>query len=88
MVRNIVGCLVYVGKRKYPPEWIGELLAGRRRSDAAPTFSAAGLYLAGITYDDKWKLPPLADPPLAAVLPGTSGLVQPDHSPGHRAYEE
>jgi tRNA pseudouridine38-40 synthase len=80
MVRNIVGCLVYVGKRKHPPEWMEELLADRRRSEAAPTFSAAGLYLAGITYDDKWKLPPLADPPLAAVLPGIGSLVQPDRS--------
>lgn len=72
MVRNIVGCLVYVGKRRYPPEWIGELLAGCRRSEAAPTFSAAGLYLAGISYDDKWKLPHFAESPLAAVLPGIS----------------
>ena len=77
MVRNIVGCLVYVGKRKYPPEWIKELLIGRKRSDAAPTFSAAGLYLAGVSYDDKWKLPHFAEPPLVAVLPGTSELIRP-----------
>ena len=24
MVRNIVGCMVYVGKGKHPPEWIGD----------------------------------------------------------------
>jgi tRNA pseudouridine38-40 synthase len=72
MVRNIIGCLIYVGKRKYPPEWIGELLESGKRSDAAPTFSAAGLYLAGITYDAKWKLPSFVEPPLAAVLPRTS----------------
>ena len=71
MVRNIIGCLIYVGKRKYPPEWIGELLKSGKRSDAAPTFSAAGLYLAGITYDAKWKLPSFVEPPLAAVLPRT-----------------
>ncbi len=29
MVRNIIGCLVYVGKGKYPPEWIKALLEGR-----------------------------------------------------------
>jgi tRNA pseudouridine38-40 synthase len=83
MVRNIVGCLVYVGKGKYPPEWMGELLKGRRRGDAAPTFSAAGLYLAGITYDDKWKLPHFDEPPLPAVLavlPGISSLTLPDFS--------
>ena len=48
MVRNMVGSLVYVGKGKYPPEWIGELLAARNRTRAAPTFSPAGLYLAGV----------------------------------------
>ncbi len=72
MVRNIVGCLVYVGKGKYGPEWIAALLRSGKRSEAAPTFSAAGLYLAGITYDAKWTVPPFIDPPLAAVLPGMS----------------
>ncbi len=57
MVRNIVGCLVYVGKGKYPPEWVGEVLAGRDRSRAAPTFEAAGLYLARVEYDARWGLP-------------------------------
>ncbi|MDQ3185453.1 MAG: tRNA pseudouridine(38-40) synthase TruA [Pseudomonadota bacterium] len=72
MVRNIVGCLIYVGKGKYPPEWMQVLLEGRKRSYAAPTFPAAGLYLAGITYDAKWKLPPFVEPPLAVVLPRMS----------------
>jgi tRNA pseudouridine38-40 synthase len=57
MVRNIVGCLVYVGKGKHPPEWVGEVLAGRDRSRAAPTFEAAGLYLARVEYDARWGLP-------------------------------
>ncbi len=57
MVRNIVGCLVYVGKGKYPPEWMGQLLASRDRRLAAPTFSPDGLYLAGVGYDTKWGLP-------------------------------
>ncbi|ARO87566.1 tRNA pseudouridine(38-40) synthase TruA [Nitrosospira lacus] len=69
MVRNIVGCLIYVGKGKYPPEWVKALLTGRDRRYAAPTFSAAGLYLAGVTYDAKWKLPGFVEPPLARVLP-------------------
>lgn len=72
MVRNIVGCLIYVGKHKYSPEWIDSLLKSGKRSDAAPTFSAAGLYLAGVCYDAKWKLPPFFEPPLAGVLPRTS----------------
>ncbi|MCL4472185.1 MAG: tRNA pseudouridine(38-40) synthase TruA [Gammaproteobacteria bacterium] len=57
MVRNLVGSLVYVGKGKHPPAWIGKLLEGRDRTCAAPTFSPDGLYLAGIGYDPKWGLP-------------------------------
>jgi len=57
MVRNIVGCLVYVGKGKHPPEWLGEVLASRDRRSAAPTIDASGLYLANVIYDAAWKLP-------------------------------
>lgn len=64
MVRNIVGCLVYVGKGKYSSEWMLELLEGCDRAYAAPTFSAAGLYLAGVKYDSCWCMPRLAETPL------------------------
>ena len=57
MVRNIVGCLVYIGKGKCPPDWLAEVLAGRDRSRAAPTFEAAGLYLSRVQYDERWGLP-------------------------------
>lgn len=57
MVRNLVGSLVYVGKRKHPPGWIAEVLANRNRARAAPTFDAAGLYLARVDYDAAWGLP-------------------------------
>lgn len=57
MVRNIVGCLVYVGKGKHPPAWLGGVLAGCDRKLAAPTLDAAGLYLAQVSYDAKWQLP-------------------------------
>ena len=57
MVRSIVGSLVYVGAGKQPPQWIGELLASRDRTKAAPTFAAEGLYLERIEYDAKWQLP-------------------------------
>lgn len=57
MVRNLVGCLVYVGKGKYPPQWLAEVLAGRERRFAAPTFSPDGLYLRRIQYDAAWRLP-------------------------------
>jgi len=57
MVRNLVGALVYVGKGKNPPAWIGHLLSSRDRTLAAPTFPAAGLYLAGVEYEPRWRLP-------------------------------
>ena len=57
MVRNIVGCLVYVGKGKYPPDWLAEVLDNRQRSLAAPTFAPDGLYLRHILYEAKWGLP-------------------------------
>jgi tRNA pseudouridine38-40 synthase len=57
MVRNMVGCLVYVGKGKYPPDWLADVLDGRERSRAAPTFAPDGLYLRRIEYEAKWGLP-------------------------------
>jgi tRNA pseudouridine38-40 synthase len=65
MIRNIVGCLVYVGKGKYPPEWMGEVLACRDRRQAAPTFEAAGLYLSKVLYAARWGLP---DSPRASAF--------------------
>ena len=60
MVRNLVGSLVYVGKGKHSPDWIGELLEGCNRTLAAPTFAPDGLYLTGIGYDPKWGISTLA----------------------------
>ena len=57
MVRNIVGSLLQVGNGNRPEAWIGELLAGRDRELAAPTFSPDGLYLAKVDYDARWGLP-------------------------------
>ena len=62
MVRNIVGCLVYVGRGNQAPQWISELIAAQDRRLAAPTFSADGLYLFGVRYDPRWNLP--AFPPM------------------------
>jgi tRNA pseudouridine38-40 synthase len=56
MVRNIVGSLVYVGQGKHPPSWLGEVLASRNRSLAAPTFAPEGLYLTAVEYDSVWGL--------------------------------
>jgi tRNA pseudouridine38-40 synthase len=57
MVRNIVGCLVSVGKGKHSPQWMREVLEGKERSLAAPTFAPDGLYLYRVTFDAKWELP-------------------------------
>ncbi len=57
MVRNIVGSLIYVGNGAQSHEWVAELIAGRDRHPAAPTFSPDGLYLARVEYDPKWQLP-------------------------------
>jgi tRNA pseudouridine38-40 synthase len=68
MVRNMVGCLVYVGKGAHPPAWLGNLLAARDRRLAAPTFSADGLYFLGPRYDPGWGVP--APGPRGVVLGG------------------
>ena len=57
MVRNIIGCLVYVGKGRFDPDWMGDLLRARDRSLAAPTFAPQGLYLTAVDYAPHWELP-------------------------------
>ncbi len=61
MVRNIVGALVEVGCARREPAWLGELLEGRDRRLAAPTFQSNGLYLVGVGYDAVWGLPTLPE---------------------------
>jgi tRNA pseudouridine38-40 synthase len=57
MVRNLVGTLVSIGIGRHPPQWALEVLAGRDRAAAAPTFSASGLYLTRVEYDRAFDLP-------------------------------
>jgi tRNA pseudouridine38-40 synthase len=57
MVRNLMGTLIYIGKGKHPARWAREVLEARSRAAAAPTFDAAGLYLARVDYDPRWQLP-------------------------------
>ncbi len=56
-VRNMVGALVWVGLKRRPPSWVGELLASRDRARGAATFAPDGLYLAEVKYDPIWGLP-------------------------------
>jgi len=67
MIRNIVGSLVYVGAARERVEWIAELLALRDRREAAPTFAAGGLYLAGVEYDRSFGLPAFREHPLITL---------------------
>jgi tRNA pseudouridine38-40 synthase len=57
MVRNIMGCLVAVGAGTRRPEWLGQVLASRDRSLAAPTFAPDGLYFLGPYYDARHAIP-------------------------------
>jgi tRNA pseudouridine38-40 synthase len=49
-VRSIVGCLVEVGRRRRPETWVGEVLAARDRSRAAPVAPPHGLTLEEVRF--------------------------------------
>ncbi len=68
MVRNLVGALVAVGRERHDPSWIAELLAGRDRAVAAPTFMPDGLYLAKVDYPEEIMLP--EPPPFSTIHAG------------------
>ena len=57
MVRNIVGCLLLVGRGQRDYSWLSSVLQQRQRSAAASTASAEGLYLAQINYPREFGLP-------------------------------
>jgi len=57
MIRNLVGSLLAVGTGQRDPAWIGAVLAGRDRRQAAATFAPDGLYLDGVQYDDAHAIP-------------------------------
>ena len=68
MIRNIMGTLIAVGAGNQPVSWVGEVLASRRRENAAPTFSPHGLYFLGPRYDKHWDIPGV-DSQQALMLP-------------------
>jgi tRNA pseudouridine38-40 synthase len=57
MVRNLVGSFLPIGKGKRKPDWMAEVLAGKNRDLAAPTFMPDGLYLTKINYPDEFGIP-------------------------------
>ena len=52
MVRAMAGTVVYAAEGKFPPEAVGEILAGGDRTAAGPTVPPGGLYLTHLWYDD------------------------------------
>jgi len=67
-VRNMVGALIYIGKGKYPPAYMQELLHNKDRTLSPPTFSPNGLYLTDVGYDEKWGLPKNMQPGLKLLV--------------------
>lgn len=57
MIRNIMGCLIQIGRARQPPDWMIDVLQARDRRAAAPTFSPDGLYFLGPRYDPHWGMP-------------------------------
>jgi tRNA pseudouridine38-40 synthase len=52
MVRNLVGTLVDVGRRRWSPEWVDVVLQSRDRGRAAATAAPQGLYLWRVLYPE------------------------------------
>jgi tRNA pseudouridine38-40 synthase len=57
MVRNIVGTLIDVGEGVFTPDSISIILNSKDRTKSGKTVSSSGLYLVGIDYPVKFKLP-------------------------------
>jgi tRNA pseudouridine38-40 synthase len=57
MVRNILGCLITVGRGDQRPDWLNQVMASGERRLAAPTFMADGLYLAKVGYPEHFAVP-------------------------------
>ncbi|MCL5798595.1 MAG: tRNA pseudouridine(38-40) synthase TruA [Gammaproteobacteria bacterium] len=57
MVRNLVGSLLEVGRRRRPGGWLAEVLASGDRTRAGPTAPAQGLVLLAVRYPRRYRLP-------------------------------
>lgn len=59
MVRNIVGSLLEVGRKKKTPDWLSVVLSSRDRRCAGPMAAASGLYLTDVVYPPPYIFPPM-----------------------------
>ena len=57
-VRNMVGTLIEVGRGRWKPEYVAEILAARDRSRAGPTVPAKGLCLICVRYPSNQLVEP------------------------------
>jgi tRNA pseudouridine38-40 synthase len=57
MVRNIAGVLMAIGKGDQPVTWAREILELRDRTKGGVTAPPQGLYLTGVQYPAKYRLP-------------------------------
>jgi len=64
MVRNIAGVLMDIGAGEREPGWAEEVLAGRDRTLGGMTAAPDGLYLAGISYPERFELPRVSPLPV------------------------
>lgn len=53
MVRSLMGCLVAVGERRFPPEFAAEVLAGKVRDGRVKVMEPHGLVLEEVVYPDE-----------------------------------
>ncbi|WP_343153957.1 tRNA pseudouridine(38-40) synthase TruA [Buchnera aphidicola (Mindarus keteleerifoliae)] len=57
MVRNIVGSLLEIGKRKREEKWLFQVLNKKDRKFSGPKVLAKGLYLVRVNYPSFFKIP-------------------------------
>lgn len=62
-VRNMVGTLIEVGRGRWEPRYVREIIAARDRRRAGQTAPARGLCLQSVTYPEELMYPPLQDQP-------------------------
>ncbi len=63
MVRRLAGVLVEVGRRRFPPETVREILRTKDRSRGGPCLPPHGLFLVGVRYRNEHEVEvPRVDP--------------------------
>ena len=70
MVRNIMGCLVAVGRGRLEPDAVRSLLGGRDRRAAPPTAPSQGLCLEAVEYPEHLLRPEASAEPQAETGSG------------------